>query len=120
ARCRRYKAGKRAAPALSKRASFPARGHDARSIRAGTHPRSAAPRRWQQEPGGAPARPHAQRAAIPPDSDGARGVIASYLADLESRGLWLVSDPRLPSLATVVAGEPVRGSWWAHPESQRI
>lgn len=43
-----------------------------------------------------------------------------YLAELESRGLLLVSDPRLPSLATRVAGGPVHGSWWAHPASHKI
>ena len=47
-------------------------------------------------------------------------MIASYLADLESRGLLLVSDARFPSLASFIAGEPVHGSWWAHPESRRI
>lgn len=25
-----------------------------------------------------------------------------------------------PSLAEAIAGGPIRGSWWAHPESQRI
>jgi hypothetical protein len=47
-------------------------------------------------------------------------VIASYLADLERRGLLLVSDTRLPSLASSIAGGPVHGSWWAHPESRQI
>lgn len=44
----------------------------------------------------------------------------NYLADLESAGLLLVSDPRLPSLATTIAGVPIHGSWWAHPASQKI
>src|SRR5258707_15776391 len=26
----------------------------------------------------------------------------------------------VPSLAEVVAGEPVRGSWWSHPKSHEI
>jgi hypothetical protein len=25
-----------------------------------------------------------------------------------------------PSLAQVIAGEPIRGSWWSHPKSQEI
>jgi hypothetical protein len=34
--------------------------------------------------------------------------------------LLLASDAVLPSVATLVAGEPVRGSWWAHPRSHAI
>ena len=26
----------------------------------------------------------------------------------------------VPSLAEVIAGEPIRGSWWSHPKSQEI
>src|SRR3989442_15991096 len=26
----------------------------------------------------------------------------------------------VPSLAEVIAGEPVRGSWWSHPKSHQI
>ena len=26
----------------------------------------------------------------------------------------------VPSLATAIVGEPIRGSWWGHPQSQRI
>lgn len=44
----------------------------------------------------------------------------SPLTELESRGLLLVSDARLPSLASMITGGPVRGSWWAHPASQMI
>lgn len=44
----------------------------------------------------------------------------NYLAELESSGLLLVSDERRPSLATLVAGSPIHGSWWTHPASQTI
>jgi hypothetical protein len=47
-------------------------------------------------------------------------VTRNYLADLESSGLLLVSDARRPSLATMIAGGPIHGSWWAHPASQTI
>ncbi len=40
--------------------------------------------------------------------------------ELESRGLLLVADARLPSLASLIAGGPVHGSWWAHPASKMI
>lgn len=39
---------------------------------------------------------------------------------LQDHGLLLASDATLPSVATIVAGEPVRGSWWAHPKSHAI
>ena len=39
------------------------------------------------------------------------------LADL---GLLLESDPKLPSVAGLVAGEPVKGSWWGHPKGHAI
>lgn len=47
-------------------------------------------------------------------------MIDRYLADLESHGLLLVSDARLPSLASLVTGSPIQGSWWAHPASKQI
>ncbi len=40
--------------------------------------------------------------------------------ELKRTGLLLLSDARLPSVAGLVAGEPVRGSWWAHPNSHAI
>ena len=42
------------------------------------------------------------------------------LARLKNDGLLLKSDPRLPSVAGLVAGEAIRGSWWAHPAAHAI
>ena len=42
------------------------------------------------------------------------------LSSLESFGLLLVSDRAFPSVAGLVAGEPVRGSWWSHPMAHTI
>src|SRR6516225_10032560 len=42
------------------------------------------------------------------------------LDELARYGLLLKSDPRLPSVTTLVTGEQVRGSWWAHPMSHQI
>ncbi len=39
---------------------------------------------------------------------------------LERSGLLLLQDARLPSLATLVAGGPVKGSWWGHPAGREI
>ena len=47
-------------------------------------------------------------------------MTANHLSDLQSRGLLLVSDAQVPSLASLVAGSPVHGSWWAHPDSRKI
>lgn len=39
---------------------------------------------------------------------------------LREHGLLLVADNVLPSLATLVAGGPIRGSWWGHPKGHAI
>jgi hypothetical protein len=39
---------------------------------------------------------------------------------VEKYGLLLVSDARVPSVAGIVTGEKVHGSWWAHPRSHDI
>ena len=42
------------------------------------------------------------------------------LGQLKDHGLLLQTDPRLPNVCALVAGTPVRGSWWAHPRSHDI
>jgi hypothetical protein len=44
----------------------------------------------------------------------------SVLANLEAAGLMLQQDAKLPSLVTLLAGGPVRGSWWSHPAANSI
>jgi len=40
---------------------------------------------------------------------------------VRERGVVLVSaKASAPSLVEALAGEPIRGSWWAHPEGRRI
>ncbi len=39
---------------------------------------------------------------------------------LEKVGLLLLTDVDLPSVAGLVVGEPVRGSWWGHPRGEEI
>lgn len=41
-------------------------------------------------------------------------------AALERHGWLLLSDPIRPALAQLVAGEPIRGSWWGHPRGAEI
>ena len=40
--------------------------------------------------------------------------------ELERIGLLLEHDADLPSVTTLIAGEPIRGSWWGHPLGHRI
>jgi hypothetical protein len=42
------------------------------------------------------------------------------MALLEKWGLLLLQDPKFPSLVGLIAGEPVRSSWWGHPEGSAI
>ena len=35
--------------------------------------------------------------------------------EFKKEGLLLLSDNSLPSLTAVIAGEPIKGSWWGHP-----
>ncbi len=35
--------------------------------------------------------------------------------ELEKFGILMLTDSSLPSLTSVVAGAPVKGSWWGHP-----
>ncbi len=47
-------------------------------------------------------------------------TVSQVLRELRRYGLLLESDRLFPSVAALVAGEPVRGSWWAHPMSHEI
>jgi hypothetical protein len=38
------------------------------------------------------------------------------IALLEANGVLLLTDSKMPSLTTIVAGKPVQGSWWGHPQ----
>ena len=46
--------------------------------------------------------------------------VAKVRRELDRHELLLVTDPVLPSVAGIVAREPVKGSWWSHPASQAI
>ena len=39
---------------------------------------------------------------------------------LQKHRLLLQQDKALPSVAGLIAGEPIRGSWWSHPKGQTI
>jgi hypothetical protein len=45
---------------------------------------------------------------------------AAVLRELERHGVLLETDANLPSLVALVAGGPVRGSWWGHPLGHTI
>ena len=42
------------------------------------------------------------------------------IEELQSSGFLLESDAALPSVASLVAQEPIRGSWWGHPRGHAI
>jgi hypothetical protein len=44
--------------------------------------------------------------------------IDAALRSLSGDGLLLESDPHLPSVTAIVAGEPIRGSWWGNPAAR--
>jgi hypothetical protein len=88
------------------------RGKLVRTKRKTTTPRRAAKR---------PVRP--ARAVAPPPAADPRLVAAGWQGvrlSLREHGLLLQSDAALPNVAALVAGEPVSGSWWAHPASHSI
>lgn len=47
-------------------------------------------------------------------------TIRKILAELEANGVLLKIDAKLPNVCAMIAGESVRGSWWAHPKSHAI
>jgi hypothetical protein len=44
--------------------------------------------------------------------------VHSALHSLTETGLLLESDPQLPSVTAIVAGGPIRGSWWGNPAAR--
>lgn len=46
--------------------------------------------------------------------------IDQLIAQLSAHGLLLQQDALLPNVVAVVARQPVRGSWWSHPQGQAI
>lgn len=45
---------------------------------------------------------------------------AKVFKELEREGLLLFTDPKLKSVAGIVAGEPIHGSWWSHEKGRLI
>jgi len=39
---------------------------------------------------------------------------------IDKYGVLLLTDKHLPSLVTLVANEPIKGSWWGHPKGNLI
>ena len=47
-----------------------------------------------------------------------RIALQDVRAAIEQYGLLLMQDSKLPSLVSIVAGGPLKGSWWSHPQSK--
>jgi len=54
------------------------------------------------------------------DERRARASFAKVWKRFEQAGMLLRSDARLPSVASLVAGAPIAGSWWSHPLAHPI
>ena len=50
----------------------------------------------------------------------AAGDFGLALQTLRRLGLLLETDARLPSVASLIAGEPISGSWWGHARAHQI
>jgi hypothetical protein len=59
-------------------------------------------------------------AARDPHRAEVESALARVHAVLDARGVLLRQDLALPCVTTLVVGEPVRGSWWGHPENKLI
>ncbi len=55
--------------------------------------------------------------ARPAETDRSTARVREALA---ASGLLMQADARLMSVATLVAGEPIRGAWWGHPRGNVI
>ena len=44
----------------------------------------------------------------------------AVLLNLQANGFLLESDPKLPSVCSLITGSPLRGSWWSDPQAQTI
>ena len=49
-----------------------------------------------------------------------RANFRQVFEELETHGILLESDQNLPSVVSLVAGGPIRGSWWGHPRGHDI
>ena len=47
-------------------------------------------------------------------------ALRQALDALERTGLLFMHDARKPSLTALIAGAPIKGSWWGHPAGRRI
>jgi hypothetical protein len=50
----------------------------------------------------------------------AETTLRATLTKLKRYGILMESHPKLPSVAAIVAGEPIRGSWWGHNRGHEI
>ena len=55
--------------------------------------------------------------SVKPDT---RTAFQSVLAKLQAFGFLLESDQKLPSVCSLITGEPLRSSWWSHPKAGTI
>lgn len=49
-----------------------------------------------------------------------QAILANLSEAIDRGGLLLLQDKLLPDVVSLLVGEKVRGSWWAHPRSHEI
>ena len=54
------------------------------------------------------------------DDEATEAAVRQAVDALGRTGLLFLHDARKPSLTALLAGEPIRGSWWGHPAGRRI
>ena len=54
------------------------------------------------------------------ENEATEAAVRQAVDALDRTGLLLLHDGRRPSLTGLVAGAPIRGSWWGHPAGRRI
>jgi hypothetical protein len=69
----------------------------------------------------APKKPAPRKKPAPKKKSARTGAASRWLTFVEKHGVVLASARgAVPSLAEAVAGEPIVGSWWAHPKGKAI
>ncbi len=49
-----------------------------------------------------------------------RSSLAKIEAALKHHGILMLADASFPSVAALIVGEPIKGSWWGHPKGNEI
>jgi len=57
---------------------------------------------------------------VPPSPAEIEAAVETLRGELATRPILMLHDASLPSVTTILAGEPIAGSWWGHPRGALI